>query len=75
MQGVRPCPYCGGEVEVIKLNKRKEDKHFMYRIECMHCHALVARGTGFPNETLKEAGERIKQYNAYQEKILYPNGR
>lgn len=32
MQNIRPCPYCGGEVEVVKLDKKKNEKVQNYRI-------------------------------------------
>ena len=74
MIGVRPCPYCGGEVEVIKLAKTKKDKKQPYRIECRKCRALVARGEGFPIETPAEAELRIKQYKKIIEKQMAPTG-
>lgn len=73
MEGVRPCPYCGGEVEVIKLSKnadeRQQKKPQPYRIQCYRCHAVVARGQGFPIESKSEANERIEQYNKYIEDL------
>jgi len=72
MEGVRGCPYCHGEVEVVKLIKRKEEKLQPYRIECRHCHRLVARGQGFPIETITEAQERIKDYEAYMARVWSP---
>lgn len=65
MTGVKPCPYCGGEVEVVKLRKHENDIDQPYRIECRKCHALVPRGKGFPIETYYEKEERINQYNEY----------
>ena len=62
MKGIRPCPYCGGEVEVIRLADEKKTHKKMYRIECWGCRRTVGRGLGFPNETVEEAKERIKQY-------------
>lgn len=61
MKGIRPCPYCNGEVEVVRLSDGKFGKK-MYRIECRRCRRTVGRGLGFPNETIEEAKERIKQY-------------
>ena len=72
MEGVRGCPYCHGEVEVVKLIKKKEEKLQPYRIECRHCHRLVARGQGFPIETITEAQERIKDYEAYMARVWSP---
>lgn len=72
MKDVKPCPYCGGEVEVVKLEKKKGEKASPYRIQCMKCHALVARGFGFPNETEKEAKERIEDYNNYIKNTFDP---
>lgn len=77
MEGVRPCPYCGGEVEVIKLvrnqEERKQKKPHPYRIQCYHCHAVVARGRKFPIETVKEGEERIRQYDEYIAKVWGPS--
>ena len=72
MENVKPCPYCHGEVEVVKLVKKKEEKLQPYRIECRHCHRLVARGQGFPIETLTEAQERIKDYEAFMRRVWSP---
>lgn len=74
MQGIRPCPYCGGEIEVVKLVKRKEEKKSPYRIQCLKCRALVARGIGFPNESAAEAKERIQQYDEVIAKKMGPLG-
>ena len=63
MQNIRKCPYCGGEVEVVKLNLRPGETEFKYRISCMHCKMTVARGLKFEKETDKEGQERIDQYN------------
>ena len=71
MKDVIPCPYCGGEVEVVKLVKKKQEKKDVYRIECKICHRLVVRGIGFPCE---EAEERIKQYEAFIAKTYSPIG-
>ena len=62
MLNVRPCPYCGGEVDVVRLNRKKEKDEPTYRISCRNCKALVARGTKFDKETIEEGRERIKQY-------------
>lgn len=64
MQGIKPCPYCGSEVEMVKLPHDKKDiiKGDIFRIECRTCRALVARGRRFPNETLEDEEERIRQY-------------
>lgn len=76
MEGVRPCPYCGGEVEVIKLSKnadeRQQKKPQPYRIQCYHCHAVVARGQKFPIESVSEGEERIRQYDEYIAKVWGP---
>ena len=69
MQGVKPCP-CGGEVEVIKLNRKPTDEEQYYRIECKRCHALVARGIHFPKESYEDGMERIRQYEALMEERL-----
>lgn len=79
MLGVRPCPYCGGEIEMVKLvmneKEKKEKKPQPYRIECRSCRALVARGQGFPIESKSEVKERIDQYNKYIEDLNgRPNG-
>jgi hypothetical protein len=68
MIGLLPCPKCGGEVEVIKLVKREDEIKKRapqpYRIECRRCHALVARGTSFPDESFTDGLKRIQQYEA-----------
>ena len=64
MENIRPCPYCGGEVEVVKLIKRENETQQPYRIQCYRCHATVARGIGYSGETPTEAKERIRQYEA-----------
>lgn len=78
MKGVKPCPYCGGEVEVVKLIKtaeeKKEKKPQPYRIECRQCRALVARGQKFPIETVFEGKKRIKDYNEYISNKVNPVG-
>ena len=56
MKDVRPCPYCGSEVEVVRVKDDPKTGKRRFRIECRHCRALVANGIGFPNETLKEIG-------------------
>ena len=72
MKNVRPCPYCGGEVEVVRMADRPKTKEKTYRIECRHCHALVARGYGFPIETISEAEERIRDYERVIAEQLAP---
>ena len=73
MLNVNPCPYCGGEVEVVRLANKGRER--MYRIQCYKCHALVARGKKFEKETTEQGEERIKQYEAVMEnkyaKALY----
>lgn len=78
MTGVKPCPYCGGEVEMVKLvktAKEKEDKKPQpYRIECRSCRALVARGQGFPVESEKDIEERISDYEKCIANKFFPRG-
>ena len=74
MQNVKPCPYCGGEIEMVKLIRNKNDKHDVYRIECRKCRKLVARGEWFPIETPGEGLERIRDYKKYIENKLAPSG-
>lgn len=79
MLGVKPCPYCGGEIEMVKLvmneKEKTEKKPQPYRIECRSCRALVARGQGFPIESESEVKERIDQYDKYIENLNgRPNG-
>ena len=62
MEGIRPCPYCHGEVEVIKLNKLKENDQPVFRIQCRRRKALVVKGRRYPVETVDEGEERIRQY-------------
>lgn len=64
MKDIRPCPYCGGEVEVVRLNRKLPKDNPTYRIQCRNCKMLVARGTKFEKETKAEGKERIKQYEA-----------
>lgn len=71
MEGIKPCPYCGGEVEVIKLNQKNKKGEPLYRVECLHCRRLVAKGLGFPDESPDDAEERIRQYDEYMRKYLY----
>ena len=73
MEGIKPCPYCGGELEMVKLNKKHKSDPDMFRIECYRCHRLVARGQGFPNETLTDAEERIRDYHEYMKQV-FPTG-
>lgn len=84
MLNIRPCPYCGGEVEVVRIpdivtytyktdkktgkKEKIEHREKQYRIECKHCRTLVAKGTKFEKETKAEGLERIKQYEAETEK-------
>lgn len=68
MKGVRPCPYCGGEVEVVRLKDLKGER--TYRIQCYRCRKVVGRGLGFPNEKKEEALERIQQYEEYMDKMM-----
>lgn len=74
MIGVKGCPYCGGEVEVIRLNKKKTDEFQPYRVECKKCHRVAARSEGgFPIESSLDMKERIQDYERYMEKVWYPN--
>ena len=72
MLNINPCPYCGGEVEVVRLNRKKETDEPKYRLSCNHCHALVACGLKFEKETDEEGRERIKQYEAVTAKRMSP---
>ena len=73
MQNVNPCPYCGGEVEIVKLIPKLHDKtDEVYRIECKRCRRLVARGVKFPTETDEEGNERIQQYKAEIARVWDP---
>lgn len=74
MKGVRPCPYCGGEVEVIKLEMYPEEKKAkqLYRIQCYVCHATVARGRKFPIESSYYGKKRIKEYDNYIREMYGP---
>lgn len=71
MEGLNPCPYCKGEVEIIKLCPKPKEKGPVYRIECRKCRALVARGLGYPNESKSASIERIRQYEELTNKRLY----
>lgn len=72
MQNVEPCPYCGGEIEIVKLIKKKEEKFQPYRIECRKCRRLVARGTKFEIETKEQGQKRIDDYNKEMARIWSP---
>lgn len=76
MKGVRPCPYCGGEVEVIKLEMYPEEKKAkakqLYRIQCYVCHATVARGRKFPIESSYYGEKRIQEYDNYIREMYGP---
>lgn len=75
MQNLKPCPYCGGQIEMVKLNKKPNEVRDVYRIECKRCRALVARGEGFPCETISDAEERIKDYNREIARVFDPMNR
>ena len=67
MENIRPCPYCGGEVEVVRLKDKITDKKIhekQYRIWCLRCKQSVGRGIKFPDEKDEDGAERIKQYEA-----------
>jgi len=66
MEGLRPCPRCGSEVEVIKCKDTKTKKIY-YRIQCYGCKYTVAKGFKYPEETDEEGKERIRQYHEYLE--------
>lgn len=70
MQGIRPCPYCGREVEVIRLANDKKTGKKQYRIECKGCHRVVGKGLGFPADTVEEAKERIRQYEKEINRVM-----
>lgn len=78
MKGVEPCPYCGGEIEMVKLGRtqqeKKDRKPRPYRIECLVCRRLVARGQGFPIESTEKAKKRIRDYEKYIESKFTPSG-
>ena len=62
MKNITPCPYCGGEVEVVKLIPKKTEKGDVYRIECRKCRMTVARGRKFEKENEYQGKKRIKEY-------------
>ena len=73
MQNVKPCPYCGGEVEIVKLIPMLKDKFDnVYRIECKRCRKLVARGIKFDIETEEEGRQRIEDYQKEINRIWSP---
>ncbi len=74
MQGIKPCPYCGGEVEVVKLVKKPGEKEQPYRIECRMCRSLVSRGRKFPVETVADGEERIRNYDVFMTDRFAPSG-
>lgn len=62
MKNITPCPYCGGEVEVVKLCPKKNEKGDIYRLFCMRCKATVGRGKKFEIEKDCAGKKRIKEY-------------
>ena len=70
MKDIKPCPYCGGEVEVVRLTDDKATKTRRYRISCMSCKRTVGRGVKFENESDADGKERIKMYEAVLNKKL-----
>lgn len=70
MEGLKPCPYCGGEVELVKLNKKPGKPHFNYRIQCHRCKQTAIGNGGFPKETNMDAMERVQQYNDIMAHVL-----
>lgn len=74
MIGVKGCPYCNGEVEVVRLNKKKGDTFQPYRVECLKCRRVAARSEGgFEIETPAKMKERIADYEVFIQHQLYPN--
>ena len=71
MRDIKPCPYCGGEVEVVKLIPKFKGEE-VYRIQCMNCKKTVARGLKFECETDAEGKQRIKEYKAFINKVWSP---
>ena len=74
MRDVLPCPYCGGEVEVVRLRDKVEGKlrTKIYRIQCMQCKAVVPFGTKFPDESDEDGEKRIQQYDKHIERVWNP---
>ena len=88
MQNVRPCPYCGGEVEVVRIpdkvtvrwhkdpetgkSKKTETSEKQYRISCYSCHALVAQGLKFEIESDEDGRKRIEDYEKEQARQFAP---
>lgn len=74
MRDVLPCPYCGGEVEVVRLKDKVEGKlkTKIYRIQCMQCKAVVPFGTKFPDESDEDGEKRIQQYDKHIERVWNP---
>lgn len=72
MEGIVPCPYCDGEVEMVKLKARETERDPIFRIECRRCHQLVARGYSFPIETKEIEQKRIAQYEEIMKQKLTP---
>ena len=72
MKNILPCPYCGGEVEVVKLPLKKTETEYKYRLSCFRCKMAVARGVKFEKETLADGLKRIKQYEQEIENTFHP---
>ena len=72
MEGLKPCPYCGGEVDMVKLVKYHGEADIPYRISCKNCRMLVARGFKFDKESKRDGDERIKQYNDILKERMKP---
>jgi uncharacterized protein with PIN domain len=62
MDGIRPCPYCNGEIEMKQLDNDPYDNHEVFSIRCKKCGAYVVKGQGFAGELKAEANERILQF-------------
>jgi len=74
VRDVLPCPYCGGEVEVVRLRDRMDGKlkTKVYRIQCVQCKAVVPFGTKFPDESEEDGEKRIQQYDKHIERVWNP---
>lgn len=72
MKNIKPCYYCGGEVEVVRLKNDKETGERRFRIECRKCHALTERGVGFKDEPKDQAEQRIRDYDDVMAKLFSP---
>ena len=70
MKDILPCPYCGGEVEMVKL--RDKQKRNVFRINCMQCKVTVPVGIKFEKESDEDGQKRVQQYEEHIDRVWSP---